>query len=170
MYTHLFIYFYIYLCIYLCIYLYTYLCIYSIYFPNFFPFVVIFPCSKVSIGNPARETLICQKWGSGAWMCWLCWCLFTVIYHANTFFSSFLLFFFPSFLHLHTVFINLNPTNFLFFSIFFRLESGSTDLFVSEYRSLLSDKLLNNLLYDTDTELATLELLKMRYPAMTEKK
>lgn len=40
---------------------------------------------------------------------------------------------------------------------------GSTDLFVSEYRSLLSDKLLSNLSYNTDQEVATLELLKRRF-------
>jgi anaphase-promoting complex subunit 2 len=40
---------------------------------------------------------------------------------------------------------------------------GSTDLFVFEYRSLLADKLLSNHLYETDQELATLELLKMRF-------
>ena len=40
---------------------------------------------------------------------------------------------------------------------------GSSDLFVSEYRSLLADKLLTNLLYDTDQELATMELLKLRF-------
>jgi anaphase-promoting complex subunit 2 len=39
---------------------------------------------------------------------------------------------------------------------------GTTDLFVSEYRLLLSDKLLANVQYDTDQELATMELLKMR--------
>ena len=40
---------------------------------------------------------------------------------------------------------------------------GSTDLFVSEYRSLLADKLLGNLQYNTDQEVATLELLKIRF-------
>ena len=40
---------------------------------------------------------------------------------------------------------------------------GSTDLFVSEYRNLLSDKLLSNLSYNTDQEVATLELLKRRF-------
>jgi anaphase-promoting complex subunit 2 len=40
---------------------------------------------------------------------------------------------------------------------------GSTDLFVTEYRSLLADKLLTNLLYNTDEELGTLELLKVRF-------
>lgn len=40
---------------------------------------------------------------------------------------------------------------------------GSTDLFVSEYRSLLADKLLNNLNYNTDQEVSTLELLKIRF-------
>ena len=40
---------------------------------------------------------------------------------------------------------------------------GSTDLFVNEYRSLLADKLLNNLCYNTDVEVETLELLKIRF-------
>ena len=40
---------------------------------------------------------------------------------------------------------------------------GSTDLFASEYRSLLADKLLSNLEYNTDQEVATLELLKIRF-------
>lgn len=39
---------------------------------------------------------------------------------------------------------------------------GSTDLFIVEYRSLLADKLLNNLTYNTDQEVANLELLKIR--------
>ena len=40
---------------------------------------------------------------------------------------------------------------------------GSIDLFASEYRSLLADKLLQNVQYQTDQEVATLELLKIRY-------
>jgi anaphase-promoting complex subunit 2 len=40
---------------------------------------------------------------------------------------------------------------------------GTTDLFVSEYRSILADRLLANLEYDIDEEVATLELLKMRF-------
>lgn len=41
---------------------------------------------------------------------------------------------------------------------------GSTDLFVSDYRSVLADKLLlSNLDYRADQELATLELLKIRF-------
>ena len=40
---------------------------------------------------------------------------------------------------------------------------GSTDLFASEYRTLLADKLLSNLEYNTDQEVATLELLKIRF-------
>jgi len=40
---------------------------------------------------------------------------------------------------------------------------GSKDLFVSEYRLMLADKLLNNLEYDTDKEVHTLELLKLRF-------
>jgi hypothetical protein len=40
---------------------------------------------------------------------------------------------------------------------------GSTDLFVSEYRSILADRLLGNLEYDIDNEVATLELLKLRF-------
>lgn len=38
----------------------------------------------------------------------------------------------------------------------------STDLFVSEYRSLLSEKLLQSTTYDGDAEISTLEFLKMR--------
>jgi anaphase-promoting complex subunit 2 len=40
---------------------------------------------------------------------------------------------------------------------------GSTDLFVSEYRNLLADKILSNLEYDADHEVSTLELLKIRF-------
>jgi anaphase-promoting complex subunit 2 len=40
---------------------------------------------------------------------------------------------------------------------------GTTDLFVSEYRSILADRLLGNLDYDIDNEVATLELLKLRF-------
>lgn len=40
---------------------------------------------------------------------------------------------------------------------------GSTTVFVAEYRSLLADKLLNNLDYNTDAEIANLELLKRRF-------
>jgi anaphase-promoting complex subunit 2 len=39
---------------------------------------------------------------------------------------------------------------------------GSTDLFVNEYRSMLADRLLNNLDYNIDNEVTTLELLKIR--------
>jgi hypothetical protein len=39
---------------------------------------------------------------------------------------------------------------------------GSTDLFVSEYRSILADRLLQNVSYSIDHEVATLELLKLR--------
>jgi anaphase-promoting complex subunit 2 len=39
---------------------------------------------------------------------------------------------------------------------------GSIDLFVSEYRSLLAEKLLQNSSYQTDHEVATLELMKIR--------
>lgn len=39
---------------------------------------------------------------------------------------------------------------------------GSTDIFVGEYRALLADRLLRNLDYNTDHELKTLELLKIR--------
>jgi hypothetical protein len=39
---------------------------------------------------------------------------------------------------------------------------GSIDLFVSEYRSLLAEKLLQNVSYQTDHEVATLELMKIR--------
>lgn len=40
---------------------------------------------------------------------------------------------------------------------------GSTDLFIVEYRSLLANKLLANLAYITDKEMANLELLKIRF-------
>lgn len=40
---------------------------------------------------------------------------------------------------------------------------GSTDMFVAEYRSILADKLLQNLQYSSDQEVATLELLKIRF-------
>jgi anaphase-promoting complex subunit 2 len=40
---------------------------------------------------------------------------------------------------------------------------GSKDLFVNEYRLMLADKLLANLDYHTDTEVHTLELLKLRF-------
>lgn len=40
---------------------------------------------------------------------------------------------------------------------------GSKELFVSEYRLMLADKLLNNLDYHTDKEVQNLELLKLRF-------
>lgn len=40
---------------------------------------------------------------------------------------------------------------------------GSTDLFVNEYRAMLADRLLHNLDYNIDSEVATLELLKIRF-------
>lgn len=40
---------------------------------------------------------------------------------------------------------------------------GSTDLFVSEYRTLLADRLLASFNYDTEKELRYLELLKLRF-------
>ena len=40
---------------------------------------------------------------------------------------------------------------------------GSTDLFITEYRSLLADKLISSVGYMTDLEVANLELLKIRY-------
>ncbi|KAL7488663.1 hypothetical protein ACHAW6_014263 [Cyclotella cf. meneghiniana] len=40
---------------------------------------------------------------------------------------------------------------------------GSKELFVNEYRIMLADKLLSNLDYDTDKEVHTLELLKLRF-------
>lgn len=40
---------------------------------------------------------------------------------------------------------------------------GSRDLFVNEYRNMLAEKLLSNLSYDTDQEVRTLELLKIRF-------
>jgi anaphase-promoting complex subunit 2 len=39
---------------------------------------------------------------------------------------------------------------------------GSTDLFIVEFRSLLADKLISNVTYATDNEVANLELLKIR--------
>ncbi|XP_032228390.1 anaphase-promoting complex subunit 2 isoform X2 [Nematostella vectensis] len=40
---------------------------------------------------------------------------------------------------------------------------GSKDLFVSEYRTLLADRILSTFNYDTDRELRYLELLKLRF-------
>eukprot|EP01041_Mallomonas_annulata_P004911 gene4911-9792_t len=40
---------------------------------------------------------------------------------------------------------------------------GSTALFVTEYRSLLAEKLLSNMDYNADPEVANLELLKLRF-------
>ncbi len=40
---------------------------------------------------------------------------------------------------------------------------GSKDLFVNEFRLMLADKLLANLTFDTDQEVHTLELLKLRF-------
>ena len=40
---------------------------------------------------------------------------------------------------------------------------GSKDLFVNEFRLMLADKLLGNLTFDTDQEVHTLELLKLRF-------
>ena len=40
---------------------------------------------------------------------------------------------------------------------------GSKELFVEEYRSLLADKLLSNLSFETDRDVHTLELLKLRF-------
>lgn len=40
---------------------------------------------------------------------------------------------------------------------------GSKDLFVNEFRLMLADKLLANLTFDTDKEVHTLELLKLRF-------
>ncbi|GKY95160.1 hypothetical protein MPSEU_000479500 [Mayamaea pseudoterrestris] len=40
---------------------------------------------------------------------------------------------------------------------------GSKELFVNEYRIMLADKLLANLTYDTDQDVHTLELLKLRF-------
>lgn len=37
------------------------------------------------------------------------------------------------------------------------------ELFVTEYRLMLADKLVNNLAYDTDKEVQNLELLKLRF-------
>lgn len=39
---------------------------------------------------------------------------------------------------------------------------GTTDVFVNEYRSMLADRLLSNINYSIDDEVATLELLKIR--------
>uniref|UniRef100_K3X5T3 Anaphase-promoting complex subunit 2 n=1 Tax=Globisporangium ultimum (strain ATCC 200006 / CBS 805.95 / DAOM BR144) TaxID=431595 RepID=K3X5T3_GLOUD len=40
---------------------------------------------------------------------------------------------------------------------------GSRELFVNEYRMMLADKLLQNLEYNTDRDVQTLELLKLRF-------
>lgn len=40
---------------------------------------------------------------------------------------------------------------------------GSRELFVNEYRMMLADKLLHNLEYNTDRDVQTLELLKLRF-------
>ncbi|EEY69744.1 anaphase-promoting complex subunit, putative [Phytophthora infestans T30-4] len=40
---------------------------------------------------------------------------------------------------------------------------GSRDFFVNEYRMMLADKLLQNLEFDTDRDVQTLELLKLRF-------
>ncbi|RMX67361.1 hypothetical protein DD238_000810 [Peronospora effusa] len=40
---------------------------------------------------------------------------------------------------------------------------GSRELFVNEYRMMLADKLLQNLEFDTDQDVQTLELLKLRF-------
>ncbi|OWZ10966.1 Anaphase-promoting complex subunit [Phytophthora megakarya] len=40
---------------------------------------------------------------------------------------------------------------------------GSRELFVNEYRMMLADKLLQNLEFDTDLDVQTLELLKLRF-------
>lgn len=44
---------------------------------------------------------------------------------------------------------------------------GSKELFVNEYRLMLADKLLANMDYNTDKELHTLELLKLRFGEMS---
>jgi anaphase-promoting complex subunit 2 len=44
---------------------------------------------------------------------------------------------------------------------------GSKELFVNEYRLMLADKLLANLDYNTDKEVHTLELLKLRFGEMS---
>jgi anaphase-promoting complex subunit 2 len=40
---------------------------------------------------------------------------------------------------------------------------GSRELFVNEYRMMLADKLLQNQTYNTDQDVQTLELLKLRF-------
>jgi len=40
---------------------------------------------------------------------------------------------------------------------------GSTEIFVSEYRSILAEKLFSNVNYITDNEVTNLELLKIRF-------
>eukprot|EP00948_MAST-09A_sp_MAST-9A-sp1_P001753 g1753.t1 len=40
---------------------------------------------------------------------------------------------------------------------------GTTDIFVSEYRAMLSTKLLQSVDYDVDTDVQTLELLKLKF-------
>lgn len=44
---------------------------------------------------------------------------------------------------------------------------GSTDIFVHEYRSLLADKLLASNISNTDQEITTVEMLKIRYARMS---
>jgi anaphase-promoting complex subunit 2 len=44
---------------------------------------------------------------------------------------------------------------------------GSKELFVNEYRSMLADKMLSNLEYNTDNDVHTLELLKLRFGEMS---
>ena len=44
---------------------------------------------------------------------------------------------------------------------------GSRELFITEYRSMLSDRLLAKTDYDCDRELRTLELLKVRFGEAT---
>lgn len=40
---------------------------------------------------------------------------------------------------------------------------GSTDLFVNEYRAILAEKLSTNVTFVSDSEVANLELLKIRF-------
>jgi anaphase-promoting complex subunit 2 len=40
---------------------------------------------------------------------------------------------------------------------------GSTDLFVNEYRAMLAEKLSTKCSFESDSEVATLELLKIRF-------
>ena len=48
-------------------------------------------------------------------------------------------------------------------NVTYPIAPGGQELFVTEYRLMLADKLVNNLAYDTDREIQNLELLKLRF-------